>query len=341
MDLNHFGLRARPFRTSPDVDAYYPATTHELILAEARRGLEDQQGLLVIQGEPGTGKTLLAHLLLQNLPERSRSVFLTHGSFAQRTDLLQGILYDLGLPYQGMAEQELRLALTDSCLEHFRRSGRTVIVIDEAHLLSASLLEELRLLSNLEGKEGKAVQIVLLGLPSLAETLDDPGLVVFRQRMVNCGKLEPLKIDESADYLLHQIRVSGGCPESLLGEDVLDILSHASRGIPRLLNQAAHLAFSLAQQAGSSTVDAEAAVEAVTRLGLDDGATDEAPDIVLAGTLPTEAETLNSSSPAASYLQKPAQHDAPPTYIYGVFPANNPDQAHEENSRDEHHQRAV
>src|SRR3954465_8024802 len=103
--------RGRPCRSSPDVDAYSPSPTHEAALADLRRALADGEGLMLLAGEPGTGKTLLAHHFMSKLPEGSRAAFLTHGSFRRRADLLRAILYDLGLLYQEMTEQELRLAL--------------------------------------------------------------------------------------------------------------------------------------------------------------------------------------------------------------------------------------
>ena len=90
--------------------------------------------------------------------------------------MLQAILFDLGLPYQGLTEQVARLAVTDSCLDFYREGGKTLIVVDEAHHLAADVLEELRLLSNLEGKDGKAVQVLLVALPVIEETLDKPAL---------------------------------------------------------------------------------------------------------------------------------------------------------------------
>jgi type II secretory pathway predicted ATPase ExeA len=318
MDFAHFGLRARPFRSMPDVDAYYPATTHEIALADLRRALADGESLMLLQGDPGTGKTLLAHLLMQSVPEGSRTVFLTHGSFRRRADLLRAILYDLGLPYQEMTEQELRLAVTESCLEHFREYGHTVIVADEAHLLPPTLLDELRLLSDLAGKEGGAVQVVLIGLPSIAETIAKTRLAALRQRLAVTCRLGPLGTEESADYLLHQIRWAGGRPEKLFGEDVLDIISHASRGIPRLLNQAASSAMSLAEQAGATMVDAEAAVEAVSRLGLDEGAEQIQP-LIESPPAVTDVEPVTLPMPPVqpAPVQPIRCGDGPPMYIYG------------------------
>lgn len=311
MDLNRFGLRTRPFRTSPDVDGYYPATTHESALAELRRGIAEEEGLLLLTAEPGLGKTLLVQRLLEEIPEGIRSVFLTHGCFRDRAQLLQAILFDLGESYQEMTEQELRLALTDSCLEQFRNHCRTLIIVDEAHHLSPPLVEELRLLGNLEGKQGKAVLILLVGIPLLEQTIAHPGLEILRQRMTVRTRLEPFNVEESADYLLHQIRRAGGRPDKLLGEDVLDILSHAAKGIPRLLNQAAHLAFSLADENESSLVDAEAAVEAVSRLGLDDEQTEQED-----ASEPRVVETVPMRPPVTNPPLQISRVDGPPMYVY-------------------------
>jgi type II secretory pathway predicted ATPase ExeA len=264
-----FGLTSRPFRPTPDTAFYYPATTHEYALAALRRGLTDDEGVLLLTSDPGCGKTLLAWRLLEELDESYRTVLLTNGYFTNRGDLHQAILFDLGLPYQSVTEQTARLMVMEASLEHFRTGGRTLIVVDEAHHLSPILLEELRLLSNLEGKGGKAVQVLLVALPDITKTLERQALAALRQRLMTRTHLEPLGLDESVDYLRHQIRVAGGNPDVLFGEDVLDILTQSANGIPRLLNQSAHLAFTLAKENGLDHVDAEAAIESITQLGLD------------------------------------------------------------------------
>src|SRR5260221_4858209 len=108
MYLEHFGLRTRPFRTTPDVDAYYPATTYETALAQIRQALDEDEGIVLLEGEPGSGKTLIAHLLLEKLPENWRSAFLTNCPFFGRRDLLQAILVDLSLSYQGLTGHPMR-----------------------------------------------------------------------------------------------------------------------------------------------------------------------------------------------------------------------------------------
>src|SRR5205823_14826356 len=108
-----FGLRQRPFPATPDSACYYPATGHERALARRRHAIDDQQGLVLLTGEPGTGKTLLGHCLLEGLGPAAASAFLASSRFRDRTALLQAILYDLSLPYEQSTEQELRLRLTD------------------------------------------------------------------------------------------------------------------------------------------------------------------------------------------------------------------------------------
>lgn len=264
----HFGLRHRPFRPTPDSESYYPATSQERALDRLQRGLSDDEAILVLTGEPGTGKTLLCHCLLERLGDDVTTAFLTNGHVAGRAGLLQAVLFDLSQPYEGRAEQELRLALTDFLLKNFAAGKRAVFVLDEAHHLPADALEELRLLANLESRCGKAVQIVLVGQPSLLETLRRPELAALAQRTAVRVRLDALPLEESADYLLHQLRAAGARPETVVTDEALEVLARGSTGVPRLLNQAAHRALLLAFSAGATLVDAEAALEALTVLGM-------------------------------------------------------------------------
>jgi type II secretory pathway predicted ATPase ExeA len=269
MIVTHFGLRQRPFPASPDGACYYPATTHERALARLGDGLAAGEGVLVLTGAPGTGKTLLGQLLLERQGGGASIAFLTNSHFAGRAGLLQALLFDLGLAHEGRGEQEMRLALTDHLLRTFAGGRTTAVLVDEAQHLDADLLEELRLLGNLESNAGKAVQVVLAGQPALAERLAQPELAPLRQRVSVRAALEPLGLQEAADYLLHHVRVAGGRPETLFSDEALELLARGGGGLPRRLNQAGSRALALAAEAGAAQVDAEAALEALAELGLE------------------------------------------------------------------------
>jgi type II secretory pathway predicted ATPase ExeA len=265
----HFQLRQRPFPATPDPARYYPATSHERAIARLLGGLTDGEGVMTLTGPPGTGKTLLCHCLLERLGTGRNIAFLTNGRAGCRAGLLQAILYDLSLPYEGRGEQELRLALTDHLLRRYEEGRGTLLILDEAQDLTPDLLEELRLLGNLESRSGKAFQVVLVGQPALLETLRRPELTALWQRVAIRAEIEPLPLQEAADYLLHHLRVAGGKPERLFADEALELLCRQTHGVPRLLNQAAHQALHLAAEAGAAQVDAEAVLEALALLGLD------------------------------------------------------------------------
>jgi general secretion pathway protein A len=304
-----FGFRRRPFPATPDSRAYYPATSHERALALLQRALDDGDSIALLTGAPGTGKTLVCHCLLERLGEGVASAFLTNSHFSSRSALLQAILYDLSLPYEGAGEQELRLRLTDFLLNHYRAGRRTVLVVDEAQHLGPDLLEELRLLGNLEGGRGRAVQVVLAGQPALLETLRLPELAAFNQRVLARARLDPLGVDEAIDYLLHHLRAAGGRPERVITEDGLELLARHTTGVPRLLNQVTHQALALADSADAGLVDAEAALEALALIGLEvaEPLVDDVPSGTPAMNLVAE-ESAEEAAPAV--VAEPGKEEA-------------------------------
>jgi general secretion pathway protein A len=269
MPESRFAFERPPFPTTPDSTCYYPATGHERALERLLQGLRHGEGLALLTGEPGTGKTLLCHCLLDRLRPDTTTAFLINSHLADRADLFQAILYDLSQSYEGRGEQELRLRLTEFLLKNFAAGRRTVLVVDEAQHLTPDLLEELRLLGNLEAGLGKAVQIVLSAQPTLLHTLRRPELAAFSQRLVVRVRLTPLGLEEAADYLLHHIRAAGGRPEVVITEEAVEVLARGTQGIPRLLNQAAAQALLMAESGEVEQVDAEAALEALTCLGME------------------------------------------------------------------------
>jgi general secretion pathway protein A len=268
MYQERFGLKRRPFPPTPDSSFYYPATPHEQAVALFLRAVHDDEGLALLTGEPGTGKTLVGQVTLERLGDEAVSAFLSHGRFADRTALLQTILFDLGLPYEDAAEQVLRLRLTDHALKTAAAGKRFVVVIDEAHHLSAELLEELRLLGNLEAGR-KAFQVICLAQSSLLTTLKQPALATWNQRLAVRLVLPALTAEDAHDYLLHQLRLAGARPEAIFEEAALQTLVEATHGVPRLLNQAAYQALQIADAGELERVDVECVLEALAALGLE------------------------------------------------------------------------
>jgi type II secretory pathway predicted ATPase ExeA len=265
----HFGLRQRPFRSTPDCSRYYPSTIHEDALAALQQAILDEEGLILLTGEPGLGKTLLCHCLLQRVGDSVRSGFLTNSHLGNRLELLQAIAFEMGLVHDGRGEQSLRLAVTEDLLSHCAAGQPLLLFVDEAHHLTLDVLEELRLLANLEGNGTRALQVVLVAHPEIHRTLEHPALLSLRQRMAVRARLCPLTETEAADYLLHHLRVATDRPDKLMTQEALALLARGTRGVPRLLSQAAHRALMLACLAGATTVDAEAAMEAMLALGLE------------------------------------------------------------------------
>jgi len=264
----HFGLKRRPFGSTPDGDFYYPATNHERSLSTLLTAVLNLEGIAILTGEPGTGKTLLCHRLLERLGPDVINVFVANSHLPNRSALLQAILFDLSQPYMGLSEQELRLSVMDHVLKTYEAGQRTVILVDEAQHLDSDLLEELRLMGNMEARHGRAVQIVLIAQPGLLLTLQKPETAGFRQRIAVRLSLDPLDHHESADYLAQHIRAAGGRSQSIFTDEALEVLGTGSRGIPRLLNQAGHQSLLLAHSANLDSVDAEVALEALSILGI-------------------------------------------------------------------------
>jgi len=263
-----FGLRHRPFPATPDTGCYYPATGHEQALAQLLQSVQGDEGFALLVAAPGMGKTLVCHCLLERLGPNVTSAFLTNSHCSDPAALLQAILYDLSLSYEG-CEQTLRLRLMEFLLNNYGAGKRALLLVDEAQHLTADVLEEMRLLGNLESGQGKAFQVILAGQPTVLETLQRPELTAVSQRLAVRQRLEPLCVEETVDYILHHLRAAGGRPEEILTEDALPLLARGARGIPRLVNRAVHQALQVAHAADLRTVDAEVALEALFLLGLE------------------------------------------------------------------------
>jgi type II secretory pathway predicted ATPase ExeA len=232
-----FGLSQRPFAFAPLANRYFPASSVDAARQVLARIIDRGEGAGLLIGAPGTGKTLLLHVLAEQFAERFGVVLLRCGHIASRRELWQAVLFELKLPYQGLDEGELRLLLTDYALRGDAGLEGLLLLVDEAHTLPVPLLEELRMVTNLARRGEPLVRLVLSGTMSLEEQFAHPRLEAFAQRLAARCYLEPFDRAETSDYVRFQIAVAGGQAESVFAPDAYDTIYRATGGVPRLVNQ--------------------------------------------------------------------------------------------------------
>ncbi|MCE9555140.1 MAG: AAA family ATPase [Planctomycetes bacterium] len=257
-----FHLRERPFAASPRIDRYYPGQAAEAVRLAAARCIERAEGYVVILGASGTGKTLLCQVLAEQFRNTLTPVLLSGGALTSRKALLQGLLFELGLPFKRRDEGEMRLALLDRIAPGRDPSEGLLLIVDEAQTLPARLFEELRLLSNVVRQGKSRVRLVFAGAPSLEERLAHPKLTAFQQRISVRSTLHPFSAAETQEYVRAQTAVVGGDPDAIWGDDALATIHHTTDGVPRLINQVCDYALLLAAAGGVTQLHAQGVEEA-------------------------------------------------------------------------------
>jgi type II secretory pathway predicted ATPase ExeA len=280
-----------PFRPAVDPTVFFAAPTHVAALAALAAAFERREPAVLIDGPTGVGKSLVARKWLDDLLPEVPRVVLPNARAERPGDLLQAILFDMGKPYHGLTEQELRLAVTGHMLDAAESGYPTVMLIDEAQHLSLSALEEVRLLGNLETRSGAAAFAVLVAQPRLRAALTRTAYSLIADRIAVRASVEPLTAEDSIAFLNHQVRAVGGQPDAVFDAAALVLLAGASRGVPRTLNRAAGLACELAAEAEADQVDVEAVLEALGRIGVapqEEAGTGDALVLAMPGDTPAE-----------------------------------------------------
>lgn len=239
MYSSYFDLKRTPFDLTPDPACFISTAAHDEALATLYYGVRQHKGFIVVTGEVGTGKTLLLRYLLQLLQESPdvaySYVFNTHLS---DFDFLQYLIADFGIPTAGKTKSDLLLALTAFLTHRGTRNQTSVLVIDEAHDLSEDLLEEIRLLSNIETSRDKLLQILLIGQPELEAKLDSIGLRQLKQRIALRARLGELTPEETGHYIARRLELAGADPQRspIFSPDAVQAVYRYSHGTPRLIN---------------------------------------------------------------------------------------------------------
>src|SRR5882724_5566102 len=232
---SYFGFLESPFNVTPDPRFFYTNPVYLEAYATLRYGIEAKKGFIVITGEVGTGKTTLLRKLLRSLGDNVHSVFIFN-TYLSFPELLQVTLHDLGLAPKDASKVTMLQELNDYLIKQLKQGHTVAALIDEAQNLSDEVLEDLRLLSNLETDREKLLQIVLVGQPELEARLDQPGLRQLKQRVAVQCRLNPLKDEEVGPYIDFRLRVAGYEGKGLFHPDAVQQIACYSKGIPRLMN---------------------------------------------------------------------------------------------------------
>lgn len=260
---SHFGFRESPFSVTPDPRFFYSNPVYLEAFATLRYGIQDKKGFIVITGEVGTGKTTLLRKLLHNLEDSVHSVFIfnTYIGFAE---LLQLTLQDLGLAPKDQSKVTMLQQLNDYLIKQLKQGHTVTMLIDEAQNLSDEVLENLRLLSNLETDQEKLIQIVLMGQPELQTKLAQPHLRQLKQRVALRCRINPLTDKEVRPYIDSRLIAAGYEGKDLFHTDAVERIAHYSNGIPRVMNIICDNALLNAYAASKRVVSAEI-IEVVAR----------------------------------------------------------------------------
>lgn len=235
----YYGFTDKPFNLTPDSKFFYASSKHEEALSCLLLAISERNGFVVITGEIGSGKTTVCRTLLNRLDETTK-VALVLNTHLGKKELLTTILEDLEIEYKSTSKTHILSALNKYLIEQASRDINVVLVIDEAQNLTPSVLEEIRMLSNMETEKEKLIQIVLMGQPELKKKLAMPRLEQFRQRVVFHYHLEPLNYDETSDYIKHRLKTAGNVSMDIFSHGAIDEIFKFSKGVPRLVSLACH-----------------------------------------------------------------------------------------------------
>ena len=230
-----FGLREKPFNITSDPNFLYLSRVHKEAFAHLIYGIKERKGIMEITGEIGAGKTTLCRAILNHLDINTKSAFIFNSTLPEM-QLFQTILEDFGVCVGRKTKASMLKQFNNFLLEELSKNNNVVLIIDEAQNLKAKVLEELRILSNLETEKEKLFQMILVGQPELREKLSSPNLKQLRQRIGVRFHIMPLSNNEISEYIYHRLKVAGSGGDIKFSDDAIEMIYKYSGGIPRLIN---------------------------------------------------------------------------------------------------------
>ncbi|MBU0543791.1 MAG: AAA family ATPase [Proteobacteria bacterium] len=232
----YYGFNNKPFEITPDPRFFYLSENHKEALAHLRYAIREGKGFSVVTGEVGTGKTTLVHMILSTLDENVRIANIFN-PLMEPDDFLDYVCVDLGIREEGGGTRGQNITLLyHFLLECFERKDKVFLIIDEAQNLDKKLLEEVRLLTNLETSRNKLLHVILLGQPELNKTLADEKFRALKQRITTRYNLNALNFAETQEYILFRLKKAGARNLTLFDNGAVKAIYKYSNGIPRLIN---------------------------------------------------------------------------------------------------------
>jgi general secretion pathway protein A len=236
MYKEYYGLRANPFNVNPDPRYLFLTRHTEEALACLTYGIQSRKGFVLLTGEVGTGKTTLINKLLEWLRLQQVATAFVFNSRLNVPQFLDYMMADFGIPCDSRAKSQVLLRLYNWLLDRYRAGETAVLIVDEAQNLTDEVLEEIRMLTNLETFTEKLLQIVLVGQPELEQKLKQPQLRQLRQRLTLRAKTHPLTPDETKAYVQQRLRIAGSNGQQIFDPEALVAVHRYSGGIPRVVN---------------------------------------------------------------------------------------------------------
>jgi len=231
-----FGLRANPFNVNPDPRYLFLTRHTEEALACLTYGIQSRKGFVLLTGEVGTGKTTLINKLLEWLRLQQVATAFIFNSRLNTTQFLDYMMADFGIPCDSKAKSQILLRLYNWLLDRYRAGETAVLIVDEAQNLSDEVLEEIRMLTNLETFTEKLLQIVLVGQPELEQRLKQTQLRQLRQRLSLRAKTHPLSLEETRAYVQQRLRIAGSNGQQIFEPEAVNSIHRYASGIPRVIN---------------------------------------------------------------------------------------------------------
>ncbi len=263
-----YGFHDTPFRLTPDPHYLFLSAKHQEALGHLIYGVNEGSGVIIITGEIGTGKTTLVRTLMRDLDTEAAVAYIFNPALSA-LELLQAINTELGLTAAGASKRELVDHLNRFLLEQKTMGRRVVVVVDEAQDLDPAVLEQLRLLSNLETEREKLLLIILVGQPELREMLARPELAQLNQRVTLRWHLEALNEQETAAYIRHRLRVAADGREPVtFARDALHAVYRFTHGVPRLTNTVCHRTLLVGYTSEERTISRSTVRQAIQELTL-------------------------------------------------------------------------